>query len=102
MNYLLKGLKRSNVWVADTALEDHPLHIKQNGLKKKKSTETAISNTVNKIEKQKLMVKLNSNLRDTMQAPKPKLSKWAYTGVVRPKLHDVGELYKNGPIYEKA
>ena len=33
----------------------------------------------------KLMVMLNSNLRG-MQAPKPKLSKWAYTGVVRPKL----------------
>ena len=33
----------------------------------------------------KLMAMLNSNLRG-MQAPKPKLSKWAYTGVVRPKL----------------
>ena len=33
----------------------------------------------------KLMVMLNSNLRG-MHAPKPKLSKWAYTGVVRPKL----------------
>ena len=33
----------------------------------------------------KLMVMLNSNLR-RMHAPKPKLSKWAYTGVVRPKL----------------
>ena len=33
----------------------------------------------------KLMIMLNSNLRG-MQAPKPKLSKWAYTGVVRPKL----------------
>ena len=31
-----------------------------------------------------LMVMLNSNLRG-MHAPKPKLSKWAYTGVVRPK-----------------
>ena len=28
---------------------------------------------------------LNNSLRG-MQAPKPKLSKWAYTGVVRPKL----------------
>ena len=34
---------------------------------------------------EKLMVMLNSNLRG-MHAPKPKLSKWAYTGVVRPKL----------------
>ena len=33
----------------------------------------------------KLMVMLNSNLRG-MHAPKPKLSKWTYTGVVRPKL----------------
>ena len=33
----------------------------------------------------KLMILLNSNLRG-MHAPKPKLSKWAYTGVVRPKL----------------
>ena len=33
----------------------------------------------------KLMVMLNSNLRG-MHAPKPKLSKWAYTGVVTPKL----------------
>ena len=32
-----------------------------------------------------VMVLLNSNLRG-MHAPKPKLSKWAYTGVVRPKL----------------
>ena len=31
------------------------------------------------------MVTLNSNLKG-MQAPKPKLSKWAYTGEVRPKL----------------
>ena len=29
--------------------------------------------------------RINSNLRG-MHAPKPKLSKWAYTGVVRPKL----------------
>ena len=33
----------------------------------------------------KLMIMLNSNLRG-MHAPKPKLSKWAYTGVVRLKL----------------
>ena len=31
------------------------------------------------------MVMSNSNLRG-MHAPKPKLYKWAYTGVVRPKL----------------
>ena len=33
----------------------------------------------------KLMVMLNSNLRG-MHSPKPKLSKWAYTGVVRHNL----------------
>ena len=45
----------------------------------------------------KLMVMPNSNLRG-MHAPKPKLSKWAYTGVVRPKLlyaHDLGKLNKH-------
>ena len=31
MNYLLKGLEWLSVWVADTALEDNPLHIKQHG-----------------------------------------------------------------------
>ena len=43
MNYLLKGLERLSVWVADTALDDNPLHIKQHGFQKGKSTETAIS-----------------------------------------------------------
>ena len=38
-----------------------------------------------KYQAQELMVMLNSNLRG-MHVPKPKLSKWAYTGVVRPKL----------------
>ena len=28
MNYLLKGIERLSVWVADTALEDNPLHTK--------------------------------------------------------------------------
>ena len=32
----------------------------------------------------KLMVIINSKLRE-LQAPKPNLSKWAYTGVIRPK-----------------
>ena len=45
MNYLLKGLERLSVWVADTALEDKPLHIKQHGFQKEMSTETAISKT---------------------------------------------------------
>ena len=51
MNYLLKVLECLNVWVTDTTVEDHPLHIKQHVFQKGKSTETAISNTVNKIEK---------------------------------------------------
>ena len=46
MNYLLKGLERLSVWVAD-----NPMHIKQHGFQKGKSTETAISNTIHKIEK---------------------------------------------------
>ena len=33
----------------------------------------------------KLMVMISSNIRG-LHAPKPKFSKWAYTGVVRPKL----------------
>ena len=45
----------------------------------------------------KLMVLPNSSLRG-MQAPKPKLSKWAYIRGSLTKavicLHDVGELYK--------
>ena len=54
----------------------------------------------------KLMVMLNSNLRG-MQAPKPKLSKWAYTGVVRPKLlyvhlHDLGKLNEHSAADGKA
>ena len=51
MNYLLKVLERISVWVADTALEDNPLHIKQHGFQKGKTTETAIPNTVNMIKK---------------------------------------------------
>ena len=48
MNYLLKGLEKLSVWTADEALVDHPLHIKQHGFQKGNSTETAISNTINK------------------------------------------------------
>ena len=36
MNYLLKGLERLSVWVADTALENHLLHINNMGSKKEK------------------------------------------------------------------
>ena len=48
MYYLLKGLERLSVWVADTALENNPLHIKQHGFQYGKRTESAISNTVHK------------------------------------------------------
>ena len=52
----------------------------------------------------KLMVMLNSNLRG-MHAPKPKISKWVYTGVVRPKLLGIcmtWKLNKHTPTAEKA
>ena len=40
MNYLLKGLERLSVWIANTALEDKPLHKKQHGFQTGKSTES--------------------------------------------------------------
>ena len=53
MNYLLKGLESLSLSLSlsDTALEDHLLHIKPHGFQKGKSTEIAISITVNIIEK---------------------------------------------------
>ena len=50
-NYLLKGLERLVGWRMDCALAKHPLHNKQHGFLSGKSTESAISNTVNYIEK---------------------------------------------------
>ena len=50
-NYLLKGLERLVGWRMDRALEANPLHHKQHGFLSGKSTESAISNTVNYIEK---------------------------------------------------
>ena len=50
-NYLLKGLERLVGWRMDKALEKYPLHHKQHGFLSGKSTESAISNTVNYIEK---------------------------------------------------
>ena len=41
----------TSVWVADTALEDNPLHINQHGFQKGKSTESEKSNTIHKIER---------------------------------------------------
>ena len=50
-NYLLKGLERLVGWRMDRALQMCPLHHKQHGFQSGKSTESAISNTVNYIEK---------------------------------------------------
>ena len=50
-NYLLKGLERLVGWRMDKALLAHPLHHKQHGFLTGKSTESAISNTVNYIER---------------------------------------------------
>ena len=50
-NYLLKGLERLVGWRMDRALLTYPLHNKQHGFLAGKSTESAISNTVNYIEK---------------------------------------------------
>ena len=50
-NYLLKGLERLVGWNMDRALAQYPIHNKQHGFTIGKSTESAISNTVNYIEK---------------------------------------------------
>ena len=49
-NFLLKGLERLVVWKMDKDLEEAPIHPKQHGFTKGKSTESAISNTVDYIE----------------------------------------------------
>ena len=50
-NYLLKGLERLTGWRMDKALLSNPLHPKQHGFMKNKSTESALSNTCNYIER---------------------------------------------------
>ena len=50
-NYLLKGLERLVGWRMDRALLNNPINPKQHGFLTGKSTESAISNTVNYIEK---------------------------------------------------
>ena len=50
-NYFLKGLERLVGWKMDEALIEYPIHPKQHGFLKNKSTESALSNTVNYIEK---------------------------------------------------
>ena len=49
-NYFLKGLERLVAWKMDEALVKHPLHPKQHGFQRGKSTESALSNTVNHLE----------------------------------------------------
>ena len=50
-NYLLKGLEKLCVWKVEEDLLKSPIHKNQHGFQKGKSTETAISKTVNLIEK---------------------------------------------------
>ena len=50
-NYLLKGLEKLCVWKMDTDLRKLPIHINQHGFQKSKCTETAISKTINSVEK---------------------------------------------------
>lgn len=49
-NYLLKALERLGVWLTEKALYYSPLHPNQHGFLSGKSTESAISDTVNYIE----------------------------------------------------
>ena len=49
-NFLLKTLERLVSWRMDKDMEDHPIHHLQHGFTKGKSTESAISNTVDYIE----------------------------------------------------
>ena len=51
-NFALKGLERLGVWKSDKDLEDAPLCPQQHGFTKGKSTESAISQTVDYIEQQ--------------------------------------------------
>ena len=50
-NFFLKGLERLITWRMDSHLSYYPINAKQHGFTKGKSTEGALSNTVNYIEK---------------------------------------------------
>ena len=50
-NYLLKVLEKLLTWHTDEMLLKYPIHIRQHGFQTGKCTETAISHTVNQIEK---------------------------------------------------
>ena len=54
-NYLLKGLERLVGWNMDKALKNNPIHTKQHGFLAGKSTESAISNTVDYIERHNML-----------------------------------------------
>ena len=50
-NYLVKGLERLCVWRVDRSLLEFPIHDRQHGFRCDRSTETAISEVTNEIEK---------------------------------------------------
>ena len=50
-NYFLKGLERLVVWEMDVALQNKPIHPKQHGFTKGKSTESALSACIAAIER---------------------------------------------------
>ena len=50
-NYFLKGLERLCVWRLDQSLIEFPIHDRQHGFRCDRSTETAISEVTNEIEK---------------------------------------------------
>ena len=56
-NYLLKGLERLCVWRMDEKLKLFPLHAHQHGFTKGKSTESAIANVLELLERQLLQNK---------------------------------------------
>ena len=49
-NYLIKGLERLICWRMEHHLHYYPIHPKQHGFQKGKSTETAFSNSINVVE----------------------------------------------------
>ena len=52
MPYLFKGLERLTVWhIEETALSINPLHDKQFAFRKNRSTENALSESINEVEK---------------------------------------------------